>query len=147
MDIYKLLEFEEGFSSTPYIDTEGYPTIGYGTKIGTKNAPIEQYTFTVSKEVGKLLIKDHLKGCEKYLSTKMLCHTNKARYTILLSMCYQLGEAGLDGFKKMWKAIEEGAWEEASKQALDSKAARQTPNRWSRHAEVLRTGKFEGVYN
>lgn len=147
MNIFQLLEFEEGFSEYPYVDTEGYPTIGFGTKIGTKNAPIDQYVFKVSREVGKLLIKDHLDQVENYLSTKILSHVNSPRYIILESMCYQLGEKGLDGFKKMWKAIEKGDWEEAAKQALDSKAARQTPQRWKRQAKVLRTGKWEGIYN
>ncbi len=147
MNIYQLLEFEEGFSEAPYADTEGYPTIGFGTKIGTKSAPIEQYVFKVSREVGKLLIKDHLEQVENYLSNKMLSHVNSTRYTILQSMAYQLGERGLDDFKKMWQAIEKGDWEEAAKQALDSRWAIQTPNRANRHAEVLRTGKWEGVYN
>lgn len=146
MNIFDLLEYEEGFSSTPYVDTEGYPTIGYGTKIGTKNAPIEQYVFTVTKRTAQSMLEEHLKQVSSYLSKKMLVHVNSARYTILQSMCYQLGGAGLDGFKKMWKAIERGDWEEASKEALDSKWAVQTKARSKRHAEVLRTGKWEGVY-
>jgi lysozyme len=146
MNIYDLLELEEGFSPTPYLCSEGYPTIGYGTRIGTKDAPIEQYTFTVSKNTAKCMLEEHLKEVENYLSTKMLSMVSSNRYMILQSMVYQLGGRGLDGFKKMWKAIEDGDWEEASKQALDSKWAVQTPNRASRHAKVLLTGKWEGVY-
>lgn len=146
MDIFDILKYEEGFSPTPYVDTEGYVTIGYGTKLSTKNAPLEYFTLTVTEKSAKALLEEHLKGVQQYLFTKNLTHVNSARYTILTSMCYQLGSTGLDGFKKMWKAIETGDWEEASKQALDSRWSLQTPKRASRHAEVLRTGKFEGVY-
>lgn len=146
MDIFDILKREEGFSSTPYVDTEGYVTIGFGTKLSTKNAPLEYFTLEVSENTAKTMCEEHLKGCEKYLSTKMLSYTNQARYIILQSMCYQLGEVGLEGFKKMWKAVEEGAWTRAAAEALDSRWSLQTPERALRHAEVLRTGKFEGVY-
>lgn len=146
MDIFDILEREEGFSATPYVDTEGYVTIGYGTKLSTKNAPIEYFTLTVTKKTAQTMLEEHLKGCSRYLARKNLTHVNSARYMILQSMCYQLGEAGLDSFKKMWKAIEKGDWNEAARQALDSKWYQQTPSRSNRHAEVLRTGKFEGVY-
>lgn len=147
MTIFDLLEYEEGFSSTPYICTEGYVTIGYGSKLSVKGAPLELFTLTVSKKTAQCMLEEHLKEVDKYLSTKPLSYANKDRYTILQSMCYQLGSSGLNGFKNMWKAIESGDWEEAAKQALDSKWARQTPERANRHAEVLRTGSLDKVYN
>lgn len=147
MNIFDIIKFEEGFSSTPYVDTEGYVTIGYGTKISTKNAPLEYFTLEISEEVAERLVADRLRPCLVYLyevkNTQILgISRNSPRFIILQSMCYQLGEAGLDGFKKMWAAIEKGDWEEAAKEALDSKWATQTPERARRHAEVLRTGMF-----
>lgn len=147
MNIYYLLEYEEGFSNTPYICTEGYVTIGYGSKLSVKGAPLELFTLTVSKKTAQCMLEEHLRDVDKYLSTKPLSCTNKDRYTILQSMCYQLGSSGLNGFKNMWKAIENSDWEEAAKQALDSKWARQTPERANRHAEVLRIGSLDKVYN
>ena len=61
-------------------------------------------------------------------------------------MAYQIGVNGLLKFKKMISAIEFGDWEEAERQALDSKWAKQTPARAHRHAKVIRTGDVGLTY-
>ena len=39
-DATVLLEKEEGFRAKPYLCSEGYPTVGYGQRIGAKNQPL-----------------------------------------------------------------------------------------------------------
>lgn len=146
LTLFDLLKYEEGFSSSPYTDTEGYVTIGVGTKLSTKNAPLEYFTLKVTEASAEALLQEHLKGVHDYLQAKTRLLEGCPRYIVLASMCYQLGEAGLNAFKNMWKAIDNEDWETAAKEALDSRWAAQTPNRAKRHAEVLRTGSFEGVY-
>lgn len=148
--ITQLLAFEEGFRAEPYYCSEGYPTIGIGQKIGRKGDPLECYTFTVDMKVAEAMLESELEGVNSYLSEKLFnvppVEGWNVRFTILQSMAYQLGTTGLSKFKKMWKAIEQGDWDTAAKEALDSKAARQTPSRWERQANVLKTGSFEGIY-
>ena len=55
----------------------------------------------------------------------------------LINMMFNLGQARFEGFKKMIAAIKQDNWREASAQCLDSKAARQLPQRYARIARDL----------
>ncbi len=46
----------------------------------------------------------------------------------------------------MWTALENGQYDLAATEMLDSRWARQTPARAERHAEVMRSSTFE-VYD
>lgn len=59
------------------------------------------------------------------------------RREILVNICFNVGPAGLRKFRKMNAAIHEGDWEEAASQMVDSKAARQTGERYSRLAKTF----------
>ena len=71
---------------------------------------------------------------------------NDARKSILVSMCYQLGLAGMSNFKMMLASIREEDFDSAAFHMLDSKWARQTPNRAERHAEQMQTGVLLDYY-
>ena len=58
---------------------------------------------------------------------------------ILVEMSYQLGVNGVLKFKKMWGALKNEDYTEASKQMLDSRWAIQTPNRAKKLAEMMRS--------
>lgn len=144
--IEKILGFEEGFSEKPYIDSEGFPTIGKGTKIGPNGASVDLYQFTVNEKIADLMLdkevkgkRDHLMQMDWYLSL------NADRQDIVLSMAYQMGIAGLLKFQNMIKAAKDGDYDTMADEALDSLWARQTPSRAERHAIVLRTGKLSSI--
>lgn len=144
--IEQLLELEEGFRSEPYYCSEGYPTIGIGTKIGPKGAPLEHYCLTVTKRVAYIMLEDDLASIRNSLvKYRWYVDLDHARQVIIKSMSYQMGVSGVLKFKKMIAALEAKNWEEASKQALDSRWAKQTPGRAKRHSEVLLTGNFKDV--
>ena len=67
---------------------------------------------------------------------------NEARQAALLSMAYQMGLSGLLSFKRTLASIAAGDYEQASREMLDSKWARQTPERAQRTAYMMRYGKF-----
>lgn len=50
------------------------------------------------------------------------------------------GQGGLAGYHRMLGAVRVHDWITASMECLDSKAARQTPNRCAENAQMLRTG-------
>ena len=65
---------------------------------------------------------------------------DEARTAVLVSMAYQMGVAGLAQFKNTLSLIEHKHFDDAAKAMLDSKWAKQTPNRAKRHAEQMRSG-------
>ncbi len=145
--LFELLKFEEGYRDRPYYCSEGYPTVGIGTKLGPKGAPLECYTFTVSEHAAKALLDDEVKKIlNELVKHRWYIELNSDRQTIIKSMCYQMGVSGVFKFKKMIAALERGDYNEASLQALDSLWAKQTPARAERHATVIACGKIMDVY-
>ena len=57
--------------------------------------------------------------------------------SILTEMVFQLGKNGVRKFKKMLRAITIKDYQEASVQMIDSKWARQTPERAKRLAKMM----------
>ena len=62
------------------------------------------------------------------------------RQQALLNMIFNLGQTRFMGFKKMLLAIQCGDWEEAAKQALDSRWHKQVGQRARELAEMIRNG-------
>ena len=52
-------------------------------------------------------------------------------------MCYQLGVTGVSKFKKTLAYLENFEYRMASKEMLDSRWARQTPNRAKRLSDII----------
>lgn len=145
--LFELLKFEEGYRERPYHCSEGYPTIGIGTKIGPKGALLDNYTFTVSEKVAKVMLDEEVAGIVKSLvGYRWYTQLDENRQTIIKSMAYQMGIGGLLKFRNMIAGLETQDWQRAHDQALDSLWARQTPKRANRHADVLLTGDLDGVY-
>lgn len=146
--LIQILEFEEGYKEKPYIDSEGFPTVAGGIKIGPKGAALSNYTFTVPKEVGRVwqqnLVDKKTADMMKYPNIKAaLAKCNEARADILYSMAYQNGVIGLSGYKKALAAIANGDFNTGAAEMLDSLWAKQTPNRANRHAAVMRSGTYD----
>ena len=146
--IIPLLNFEEGFRARPYIDTEGYPTVGVGFLIGPKGSSVSNYTFSLTKNVSDVwlqeLVNSKLSDMKAQPSiSAALKQCNPARADILQSMAYQMGVDGLAGFKNTLAMIAAGNFTGAAAGMLKSKWAKQTPKRAQRHAEVMRTGTYD----
>ena len=140
-----ILRWEEGCSLKPYVDTLGYPTIGVGKRIGPKGASIDKYQFEITQEIADLWLNEEI-GESQLHGESWLDKLDSDKHIIIMSMEYQLGYSGLSKFKKMIEALKAGDCSEAKKQALDSKWAKQTPERAMRHARVLGGESLESVY-
>lgn len=162
-DIFDLLEFEEGFSEKPYFCSEGYPTIGFGIRIGPYASPLSNYTFTLPRTVAEVWTRCYLdqmcakitkKGAFPNLDAALkalMSAATKATYSdprcaVLLSMAYQMGESGLEAFKNTLKFVQDGDYTKAAVNMLASKWARQTPIRAGRHAKQMQTGQWAPEY-
>ena len=113
------IKHHEGFRGLPYNDHLGFPTIGYGTKLPLDK---EEATLLLEHRLNKML--NHLsreKPLYSYLPVKV--------QHILAEMAYQMGVDGLLKFKKTWEYISEHNYRTASTEMLNSKWAKQTPER------------------
>lgn len=117
---------EEGFKGVVYKCTEGFDTIGYGTKL------------PINEEEATLLLEYRLnKTRANLLSSLYNYDLPNEVWDILLNMSYQLGVGGVLKFKKMLEALKNKDYVEASKQGMDSLWAKQTPNRAKRLMDRL----------
>lgn len=150
--IVDLIAFEEGWREKPYLCLLGYPTVGFGFKIGPKGAPISQYQFTLPEEAGaawleSILTKTRSEMMRRPRIVAAMNACDGPRQAVLISMAYQMGVDGLDAFKNTLHSISAGYWVLAAGEMLDSRWARQTPARAKRHAEQMRTGDWAKEYS
>ena len=150
MDVSKILEFEEGLVLHPYLCSEGYVTIGLGTKLHkSKGLDPNDFPIRVSRRMAvewlhsELAIKDSrltsLKG-------KVYQGLSPDRQAIIMSMTYQLGTKGILGFRNMWRNLKDGNYVAAGAEMMDSRWAVQTPERAERHRRVMVGEYLEVVY-
>ena len=140
MNYDKLLESvkkHEGFRDTVYRDTLNKRTVGFG------HLCVEDHW-----EDGKKYDKEYLEDIlEKDLQSAIdqthdMCANLKISdnaKTIICEMIFQLGGNGVSKFRNMWKALKEDPpnYFEAHVQMLDSRWAKQTPNRAHDMAEQM----------
>ena len=116
----------EGYRLDVYKDTLGFDTGGYGHKI----LPGEDIP-TTKEGWDKLFDQDFDKAWDlkdRFCAENNLNIPSKAE-CILCEMTYQMGFGGVSKFKMMIAALQQNDFVEASLQMLDSRWAKQTPNR------------------
>lgn len=131
----KYIIAEEGYSQKPYRCTAGKLTIGYGFNLDDAG---------LSREESLMILRHRLHGIEDALEAKFpwFNFLIMARRAALIGMAYQMGLAGLYGFKQTLAYVEAGRYTEAAAGMLASKWARQTPARARRAAYMMRYGRF-----
>lgn len=145
MDFAKLaieLEEEEGNKPYAYQDHLGYWTIGIGILIDKRKGGglrPEEVTF---------IFENRMKILSAELQERLpWFHTlADARQRVLMQMAFQMGVDGLMGFKNTLKMIEEGKYMMAAAGMLQSKWAKQTPDRAERLSKMMETGIPPKVY-
>tara|TARA_R100000152_G_C6777399_1_gene207236 strand:+ start:1046 stop:1447 length:402 start_codon:yes stop_codon:yes gene_type:complete len=112
----------EGYRDKVYKCTEGFDTIGYGFAI--KDLVLEEdiCDIILARKIEKLMVKIQKKF-------PFITELPSDKSEVVIEMCYQMGVTGVSKFKKMLKHLEDGNFEKASIEMLDSKWAKQTPNR------------------
>ena len=133
-----MIQSDEGFSSRLYKDTEGLNTIGIGFCLDRRLMPREVALFWLDLIIDELI--DDLSRTNNYETYLAL---NDPRKFALINMCYQMGVAGVCQFRMMWGSLAEGDYESAADHAIDSKWYRQTTERATRIATVIRSGTLQ----
>jgi len=132
----------EGFRPTPYtleykdadgnLIKENFETVGVGHKI-QKGEEVP----TTIEGLFELFDKDFdvaLKNAKSIIDEDSI---SPDAFGILVDMNFQMGKEGTLGFKKMLDALQDRNYKLAAEELLDSKFAKQTPNRAMELAEVL----------
>ena len=135
------LRRDEGTKATAYQDHLGYWTIGVGRlidsrKLGAGLRP-DEIDYLLRND-----IEDRVQALTKALPM-LFPKLDEARQGVLVNMAFQLGTAGLLGFKSTLALIAAGKYVEAAEQMLKSKWATQTPARAERLAEQMKTGEWK----
>ena len=153
MDIKQKIKMEEGRRYVVYQCTQGYPTIADGVKLPLKKEELELisksrgYAITNEKIMNGFKLTD--KECDILLTerlqpilealnnVKLFKKAPKNVRIVLVDMAYNLGLRGLSKFRKMLKAIDQKNFGIASKELLNSRYAKQVPNRAQRNADLM----------
>jgi lysozyme len=137
MNVIESIKKHEGFRKRMYKDSVGVPTLGYGFNLETIELPRPVADLWLSFEVDKL--EDKLEQFHWYNNL------DPVRQDVILDMAYNLGVDGLLGFKKMIKALENKKYNQAAREMLDSKWAKQVGNRATELAAIMRTDNNVGI--
>lgn len=126
---------DEGYRSRPYKDSRGLWTIGFGHLIKKG----EKFKDLTPHKAVEMLRKDY-----KYASDSV---ENKYPWAegevklVLINMTFQMGVSGVSKFENTISYMEQGKYDKAAGEMLDSKWASQTPNRAARLAgRIMKLG-------
>lgn len=138
-NLARQLTGDEGVRACVYQDHLGYWTIGIGRLVDSRKPGAGLRP----NEIEFLLAND-IEDRVRQLTTRMpwFVRLDEARQGVLLNMSFQLGVAGLFGFKNTLDLVRQGKYAEAADAMLKSKWAEQTPERAKRMADQMRDGQW-----
>ena len=119
----------EGFRNKVYKDTLGKRTIGYG-HLCVEDWWEDDKEYTQA-ELERIFDKDFDKAKDGASKLYEGCEISDTAKGLIIEMVFQLGKSGVSKFRNMWKALQQDPpnYKEAAVQMLDSRWAKQTPNR------------------
>ena len=133
------LRRDEGVEYEPYKDTAGIDTVGVGHNL--KAHPLRLIYPISDDEVDAILAQDLERvfaGLDKNMPWwRGLTH---ARQRVLANMAFNLGTAGLMGFKNTMLYVQNGEYQKAADGMLASKWAKQVGARAKRLADMMVAG-------
>ena len=123
----------EGLRLTPYRDSEGKLTVGYGRNLDDNGIS--------ESEAEKLLEHDLVAALQDITSVFPEFEAySEPRKTALADMMFNLSKPRFLGFTNMISAVESGDWKLAGAEMLDSRWATQVGSRAKDLAESVSTG-------
>jgi|TARA_R100001163_G_scaffold63366_1_gene55175 lysozyme len=147
IDMEKLLasvKKHEGYRNKVYLDTLGKRTVGVGHLCvedfwEDDKEYEEKFLMTILEHDLKSAIKsadDLINNCPSGGKANISSDAE----IIIIEMVFQLGKSGVSKFRNMWKALQQDPpnYEEAAIQMLDSRWAKQTPNRAQDMADQMK---------
>jgi lysozyme len=124
------LKKDEGFRGCSYKCSAGKITIGYGHNI--EDNPIPEH---IADKLLQWDIGQAIRECE---SLSWFFLLSDIRKEVIINMMFNIGKGRLSGFKKMIAAIEQGDYEKAAAEMVDSKWYNQVGYRAVRLVGMMR---------
>ena len=142
MNMERLLQSvkdHEGYRNKVYLDTLGKRTVGVG------HLCVEEFWEDDKEYEEKFLmdileadLQNAIKGAKELMQEHGCVDIDDLAKEIIVEMIFQLGKTGVSKFKNMWKALSELNYVGASFEMLDSRWAKQTPNRANGMANLMK---------
>jgi lysozyme len=131
--IREWLVYDEGIKLKPYRDTQNLLTLGIGRCLDTKGISEAEAFMLCDND-----ITDAIDDLYRLSYFTALC---QARQDALVNLKFNTGNAFWT-FKKMLAAGKKRGFKTMAAECLDSKAARELPNRYRRIAATLESGMY-----
>lgn len=136
----EMLERDEGYREYAYQDHLGYWTIGIGHLIDKRRGG--RLHRDIIYQILSRDISEKTEQLYEYFPWAM--ELDEPRRAVLICMCFQLGIDGLRKFKKAMDFMEKGAYYAAASEFANSLVAReQTPERWERFCNQIRSAEWQ----
>ena len=130
-----MVKKHEGYRSLAYKCSEGYNTIGYGFNLDNG----------MSERIASMILMEQLYELELTLEQRYNWFSllDPVRNSVILNMCFNLGLAGFNTFRKTIEYLESEDYLLAADEMMDSKWAEQVGDRAGELAEMMRTGEWQ----
>ena len=143
MNLERLMESvksHEGYGNKVYLDTLGKRTVGVGHLcVEDFWEDDKEYEERFLMEILAEDLQNAIKGARELKEEHSCTDIDEIAQEIIVEMVFQLGKNGVSKFRNMWKALAEKNYIGASYEMLDSKWAKQTPNRAKSMAELMKS--------
>lgn len=136
MTILDQLKRDEGLRLTPYSDTVGKTTIGYGRNLDGEG---------ITTEEANVLLLNDVERVTNELSKNLpwSAQMDAVRAGVLQNMAFNMGIHALMAFKKFLTFCEAMSYTDASEEMLNSKWADQVGARAQRLSVQMRSGEWQ----
>ena len=142
MNMDRLLESvkkHEGYRNKVYLDTLGKRTVGVGHLcVEDFWEDDKEYEEKFLMEILQKDLQQAIRGARSLMEEHGCADINEKAEELLIEMVFQLGMTGVSKFRNMWKALAEKNYIGASYEMLDSRWAKQTPNRAKAMAKTMK---------
>ena len=130
-NLLEAVKLSEGFRDKVYKCTEGYDTIGYGFAIKD---------LIIDEDIAEMILRRKLDSLIDRVNNKFafLKDLPNEAQDVVYEMSYQMGVNGVSKFKRFLQALEENDYGCAAIEMLDSRWAKQTPNRAKKLSDIIK---------
>ena len=135
MSLRSRIKKHEGYITVPYYDSEGVLTAGIGRNLEAVPFSDDEIELMFTNDLSRARA-----GAKSFECYRLL---NPLRQGILVEMVFQMGVTGVSKFKKFLGAANNHDWTTAAEEMLDSKWAKQTPERAKTLAKLFLRGVSE----
>ena len=133
MNMERLLQSvkdHEGYRNKVYLDALNKRTVGVG------HLCVEEFWEDDKEYEEKFLmdileadLQNAIKGAEELIQEHQCTDIDDLAKELIIEMVFQLGKTGVSKFRNMWKHLSVMEYSLAASEMLDSRWAKQTPNR------------------